>query len=140
MSNAQPSPPKIQQLFLFRKALFFRMYSAISLPLRFASRAAMNSCVASWLAAPSSKVSRYFFAAATFTSSLPLATMYSIFSFRSLRIFFWPRYIPRPCSALSSNREFAHAGPLPSLLTVYGLVAAGPPQMDEQPVALEIIM
>ena len=38
------------------------------------------------------------------------------------------------------NREFAQEGPLPSLLTVYGEVAAGPPQMELQPVALEIIM
>ena len=52
---------------------------------------------------------------------------------------FWPRYIPKPCSALSSNREFAQAGPKPlTLLVVYGEVAAGPPQMEEQPVALEM--
>ena len=48
--------------------------------------------------------------------------------------------MPRPCSALSSNREFDHAGPRPSAFTVYGDVAAGPPQMDEQPVAFATYM
>ena len=51
----------------------------------------------------------------------------------------WPRYRPRPCSALSSNRELHHAGPWPlSLLTVYGEMEAVPPQIEEQPVALEM--
>ena len=48
--------------------------------------------------------------------------------------------MPRPCSALSSNRELFHAGPWPSLLVQYGEVAAGLPQMEEQPVALEMNM
>ena len=29
---------------------------------------------------------------------------------------FWPRYIPKPCSALSSKRLFAQAGPWPLTL------------------------
>ena len=48
--------------------------------------------------------------------------------------------IPWPYSALSSNNEFAHAGPLPSAFFVYGVEGADPPQMDEQPVALAIII
>ena len=58
---------------------------------------------------------------------------------RFSRMVFWPMYRPRPCSALSSNRELHHAGPWPlSLLTVYGEMEAVPPQMEEQPVALEM--
>ena len=51
---------------------------------------------------------------------------------------FVPRYMPRPYSALSSNREFAHAGPCPCAFVVYGIAGALAPQMEEQPVAFEI--
>ena len=44
--------------------------------------------------------------------------------------------IPYPYSALSSNNEFAHAGPLPFSSLQYGIVGADAPQMDEHPVAL----
>ncbi len=42
-----------------------------------------------------------------------------------------------PCSALSSNSELFHAGPWPGI-GPGGEQAAGLPQMDEQPVALEM--
>lgn len=48
--------------------------------------------------------------------------------------------IPYPYSALSSNNEFAHAGPCPFLSTVYGHHGADPPQIDEQPVAFATII
>ena len=35
--------------------------------------------------------------------------------------------IPKPNSALSSNNEFAHTGPQPSLLVVQGVVGKFPP-------------
>ena len=41
---------------------------------------------------------------------------------------------------MSSKRELFHAGPWPHSLTVKGEVAAGLPQMEEQPVALEMNM
>lgn len=42
-------------------------------------------------------------------------------------------------ATVDKSEVFAQAGPLPDRrLRVYGDVAAGPPQMDEQPVALEI--
>ena len=50
------------------------------------------------------------------------------------------RYIPYPNSALSSNKLLAHAGPLPWLSTLYGQLGALPPYIDEQPVALAIII
>ena len=51
-----------------------------------------------------------------------------------------PKYIPNPNSALSSNNELAQAGPCPSLFTVYGVAGTDPPQIDEHPVALAIII
>ena len=71
---------------------------------------------------------------------LSLAAISSSLPTRRLRTASWPSSMPRPCSALSSNSEFDHAGPWPSLFTVYGDVAAGPPQMDEQPVAFVMYM
>ena len=44
--------------------------------------------------------------------------------------------MPRPYSALSSNKLLPHAGPRPLLLTVYGFVGKLLPQMELQPVAL----
>src|SRR5436189_4857645 len=44
--------------------------------------------------------------------------------------------MPKPNSALSSNRELAQAGPRPSALHVHGVVGRLPPKIDEQPVAL----
>ena len=41
--------------------------------------------------------------------------------------------IPKPNSALSSNRELAQAGPSPLLLVVYGKDGLEPPQIEEQP-------
>ena len=68
---------------------------------------------------------------------LPLSLIHILIRFS--RTVFWPMYRPRPCSALSSNRELHHAGPWPlSLLTVYGEMDAVPPQIEEQPVALEM--
>ena len=85
-------------------------------------------------------VSRYLAAAALKLSvALSDAAISSILAIAWSRRTFCPRYIPKPCSALSSNNELAHAGPFNvSLFTVYGDVAAGPPQIEEQPVALEI--
>ena len=51
-----------------------------------------------------------------------------------------PKNIPKPYSALSSNKELAHAGPCPSWFTVYGVDGAEPPQIDEHPVALATII
>ena len=48
--------------------------------------------------------------------------------------------MPRPNSALSSNRELSQAGPWPLAFVVYGMAGALPPQMEVQPVALAIIM
>ncbi len=48
--------------------------------------------------------------------------------------------IPNPYSALSSNKEFAHAGPNPCSLVVNGTDGAEPPQIEEQPVAFAIII
>src|SRR5581483_4952129 len=47
--------------------------------------------------------------------------------------------MPRPNSALSSNSEFAHAGPRPALLVDHGVVGRLPPKIDEHPVALAIM-
>ena len=105
----------------------------------FSSRAATYALVAAALASRSLTVSRYFCAAAlrsAFVHSTAIRAL--VFSIRLSRMAFWPRYIPKPCSALSSNRELHHAGPLPSAFVQYGLVAPGLPQMEEQPVALEI--
>src|SRR5690554_1661807 len=55
-------------------------------------------------------------------------------------IFLTATAIPYPYSALSSNKEFAQAGPLPSLFTQYGVDGALAPQIDEQPVALASII
>ena len=44
------------------------------------------------------------------------------------------------CWALSSNREFAHAGPFPLALHVYAMDGAEALQIEEQPVALAITM
>jgi len=63
-----------------------------------------------------------------------------ISSFILFLICLTPRYIPYPNSALSSNKEFAQAGPLPSWFTVYGVVGADPPHIDEHPVAFAIII
>ena len=71
---------------------------------------------------------------------LSLAAMSSSRPARRVRTASWPSSMPRPCSALSSNSELDHAGPCPSAFTVYGDVAAGPPQMDEQPVAFAMYM
>ena len=48
--------------------------------------------------------------------------------------------MPRPYSALSSKSERPHAGPRPVWSTVYGLVVEVPPQTEEQPEALAIII
>ena len=78
-------------------------------------------------------------AALNSSDALSDAAIFSNLAIAWSRKVFCPRYIPKPCSALSSNKEFAQAGPcLESLFTVYGAVAAGPPQMDEHPVALEM--
>src|SRR5512137_1432669 len=50
------------------------------------------------------------------------------------------RTIPNPYSALSSKREFAQAGPKPFALVVNGTDGAEPPQIEEHPVALAIII
>ena len=41
--------------------------------------------------------------------------------------------MPKPNSALSSNKEFAQAGPSPLLFVVYGKDGLEPPQIEEQP-------
>ena len=51
-----------------------------------------------------------------------------------------PICIPRPNSALSSNNEFAHAGPWPSAFLVYALDGADAAHIDEHPVAFAIII
>ena len=111
--------------------------STVSTPF---SSAAIYLSAAAGFSLPSSIVSSHSCAAA-FRSGSAYSTAISarVLSARLSRMVFWPRYMPKPCSALSSNRLFAQAGPLPDRrLRVYGDVAAGPPQMDEQPVALEI--
>ena len=103
-------------------------------------RASTYFSVAAALALPSSIVSSHA-CAASFSGAQVWGTSTSarVFAARRSRMVFCPMYMPKPCSALSSNREFAQVGPRPvSLLTVYGLVAAGPPQMEEHPVALEM--
>ena len=103
-----------------------------------------SSAISFWAAGALSLVSFLVsrnLSAALLSSSVAASEATSSFNFStacSLSVF-CPRYIPKPCSALSSNSELAQAGPfLESLLTVYGDVAAGPPQIDEQPVALDI--
>src|SRR5690606_24792144 len=54
--------------------------------------------------------------------------------------YFVPTCIPKPNSAASSNNGLIHAGPLPSALVVYAIEGADAPQIDEQPVALDIII
>ena len=41
--------------------------------------------------------------------------------------------MPKPNSALSSNKELAQAGPSPLLFVVYGKDGLEPPQIEEQP-------
>ena len=88
--------------------------------LRFSSQ----SCIAAWSSAE------------PFLASIASVTAAASDS----RTDFVPSSMPRPYSALSSNREFAHAGPQPFWFFVYGMAGALAPQMEEQPVALEIIM
>ena len=66
---------------------------------------------------PSSMVSSHFWAA-SFSSGRAhsMARSSRVLSASWLRMAFWPRYMPRPCSALSSKRELDQAGPWPSLL------------------------
>ena len=92
------------------------------------------------LALVSSLVSMYLATAALNSAdALSDAAISSIISIACSLMYFWPIYIPKPCSALSSNNELHQAGPfLESLFTVYGEVAAGLPQIEEQPVALEM--
>ena len=74
--------------------------------------------------------------AGTPTASYSLSTA----DFNSFLLALTEVAIPKPNSALSSNREFAHAGPLPSLFTVYGVAGAEAPQIEEQPVAFAMNM
>ena len=74
------------------------------------------------------------------SSHISIANKLSIFSAILALICLTAKYIPYPNSALSSNNEFAQAGPLPSWLTVYGDDGYEPPQIEEHPVALAIII
>jgi len=141
MSYAQPSPPKIQTDFLAMNCLLFRISADFSQPAAAAfSSSAIRAFAGSSLALVLFLVSRNFSKAAFSSAealSEPATSAISLIRFS--RTVFWPMYRPRPCSALSSNRELHHAGPWPlSLLTVYGEMEAVPPQMEEQPVALEM--
>ena len=51
-----------------------------------------------------------------------------------------PKYIPSPYSALSSNNEFAHAGPWPFWFFEYAVAAPAAAHIDVHPVALAIII
>ena len=76
------------------------------------------------------------------SSSLPRPSSkaWVIFEDNVSRTAFVPRNIPKPYSALSSNKELAQAGPCPLWFLVYGIDGAEPPQIEEQPVALATIM
>ena len=140
MSYAHPSPPKIHTDFLGRYAFFSRIGFTQS-HLTFSS-SATNASAAGLLVSVLSFVSMNLANASLRPAlALSLSAISLIDSIRLSRMYFWPLYRPRPCSALSSNNEFAHAGPfLEFLLIVYGAVAAGPPQIEEQPVAFEMYM
>ena len=60
------------------------------------------------------------------------------FCCNSFRIALTAIRIPNPYSALSSNKEFAHAGPCPSILAVYTEAGDDAPQIEEHPVAFAI--
>ena len=100
---------------------------AVSLSAR--SREPSPSCT---LAAQSLKAAWSSSEATAFASS-SLAT-------KSMRTLSTPMNMPRPNSAASSNKLLAHAGPWPAAFVVYGATGADAPQMEEQPVALAIIM
>ena len=139
ISYAQPSPPKIQIDFLARNSLFARTSALVGQSQSSFSSSATTALAAAPFFSPSSFVAiKSAIAAFTLSGAFSLAAICSSSPISLARIAFWPRYIPYPCSALSSNSELAHAGPWPSLFVVYGDVAAGPPQIEEQPVALEM--
>ena len=53
-----------------------------------------------------------------------ISRAFATFSFRLVRRCTIPRFIPKPNSALSSNSELAHAGPLPSAILGVGACRA----------------
>src|SRR5574344_215733 len=135
ISYAQPSPPKIHVDF-FCKYCFFARMSAHSLLLLSFSSSAIRAFVGSTLSFVLSFVSMNFAIASFKLDEALLFATSSSSAIRLSRMYFCPMYIPKPCSALSSNNELAQAGPfLEPLLTVYGDVAAGLPQIEEHPVA-----
>ena len=101
-----------------------------------------NAFVASVLVRVFSLVSMNFSNAALNSGvAFSLSFIAPNFSIACSRNTFCPNCIPNPCSALSSNNEFAHAGPCKlSLFTVYGDTDAGPPQIEEHPVAFDTYM
>ena len=138
MSYAQPSPPKIHWDLLTKNSLSFKIVLAISAS-QFSS-AVTKAFALSLVPTLSSLFSNQSFNTALVSSAILLSnatfTLSAILSLIALT----PKNIPKPYSALSSNNEFAQAGPCPLWLTVYGVAGADPPQIEEHPVALATII
>ena len=137
ISYAQPSPPNTQTDFLERYSLCLRISCALSQPQ--ASRAAISSSGSSLVLFAVVDGVQIFLASSL--NSLVAAVLDQVANLLDQAVtnnllaqVHTEAVLPR----CPRTGRFAQAGPWPCALTVYGEVAAGPPQMEEQPVALEM--
>ena len=138
ISYDHPSPPKIHCDGFTKKSFSFKISLANSLSNP--SKAATTLSALSLVPSPSSTFSTQALRA-SLASPSSNETIASLAKSTNLSLIaFAPKNIPNPNSALSSNNELAQAGPNPLWLVVYGVEGADPPQIDEHPVALAIII
>jgi len=115
MSYAHPSPPKIHWDFLTSKSLFASIasHAALTSPSHVQSLIASNNAAEETLDSSPKFIVASQFSIASFTVPVAFsAAAFTVSRRPSLRCF-WPKYIPKPNSALSSNKELHQAGPCP---------------------------
>jgi len=109
MSYAQPSPPKIHCDLLTKNPSSFFIALASSLSSFF--KAALTFSALSLVPSLSSLFSSHSLKTDLTSWLMSLSNAFSILLAILSLTALTPKYIPSPYSALSSNNEFAHAGP-----------------------------